>query len=70
MLPTKEDTAKDLGVLNIANALPQSLAPAMAPAILAVGANLPMGQYPTWYLFGAVVALAGAVLVYRIKGVR
>ncbi|MDQ0372337.1 MFS transporter [Cellulomonas humilata] len=70
VLPSKDDTAKDLGVLNIANALPQSLAPAMAPAILAVGANLPMGQYPTWYLFGAVVALAGAVLVYRIKGVR
>ena len=23
-----------------------------------------------WYLFGAVVALAGALLVYRIKGVR
>ena len=46
MLPNKDDTAKDLGVLNIANALPQSLAPAMAPAILAFGANLPHRAVP------------------------
>jgi len=70
VLPNPDDTAKDLGVLNIANALPQSIAPAIAPAIIALGAATPLGGYTTWYLFGAVVALAGAVLVYRIKGVR
>jgi len=70
VLPNPDDTAKDLGVLNIANALPQSIAPAIAPAILAVGSATPLGGYPFWYLFGAVVALAGAVLVYRIKAVH
>ncbi|PRY59604.1 MFS transporter [Glycomyces artemisiae] len=70
VLPNPDDTAKDLGVLNIANALPQSIAPAIAPAILAVGGATPLGGYPFWYLFGAVVALAGAVLVYRIKAVK
>ncbi|KJL43868.1 MFS transporter [Microbacterium trichothecenolyticum] len=70
VLPNPEDTAKDLGVLNIANALPQSIAPAIAPAIIAIGAATPLGGYTTWYLFGALVALAGAVLVYRIKGVK
>ena len=69
VLPNPDETAKDLGVLNIANALPQSIAPAMAPAIIALGAQTPIGGYPAWYLFGAVVALAGAVLVYRIKSV-
>lgn len=70
VLPNPDDVAKDLGVLNIANALPQSIAPAVAPSIIALGAATPLGGYPTWYLFGAVVALAGAVLVYRIKGVK
>ncbi|WP_194410247.1 MFS transporter [Microbacterium cremeum] len=70
VLPNPDDTAKDLGVLNIANALPQSIAPAIAPAIIAIGATTALGGYATFYLFGALVALAGAVLVYRIKGVK
>lgn len=70
VLPNPDDVAKDLGVLNIANALPQSIAPAIAPGIIAIGAATPLGGYTTWYLFGALVALAGAVLVYRIKGVK
>ncbi|WP_062290254.1 MFS transporter [Demequina phytophila] len=69
VLPNPQDTAKDLGVLNMANALPQSIAPAIAPAIIAFGATTALGGYTTWYLFGALIALAGAVLVYRIKGV-
>ena len=32
VLPDADDTAKDLGVLNIAGALPSSIAPAIAPA--------------------------------------
>lgn len=70
VLPNPDDVAKDLGVLNIANALPQSIAPAVAPTVIALGAATPLGGYATWYLFGALVALAGAVLVYRIKGVK
>lgn len=70
VLPNPDDTAKDLGVLNIANALPQSIAPAIAPAIIAFGATTALGGYTVYYLFGAVVALLGAVLVYRIKGVK
>lgn len=69
VLPNKADTAKDLGVLNMANALPQSIAPAIAPSIIAIGAATPLGGYTVWYLFGALVAFFGAVLVYRIKGV-
>ncbi|MGW8482248.1 MFS transporter [Microbacterium sp. NPDC055903] len=70
VLPNPADTAKDLGVLNIANALPQSIAPAIAPAIIAIGAATPLGGYSVWYIFGALIALLGAVLVYRIKGVK
>jgi len=70
VLPKTGDTAKDLGVLNIANALPQSLGPAVAPPIVAVGAGTALGGYPTFYLFGAAVTLTGALLILRIKGVK
>jgi multidrug transporter EmrE-like cation transporter len=57
-------------VLNIANALPQSLAPAVAVPIMALGTAVGLGQYQIWYGFGAVVAALGGILVYRIKSVR
>ena len=53
VLPNQNDTAKDLGVLNMANDMPQSIAPAIAPAIIAFGATTALGGYTTWYLFGA-----------------
>jgi MFS family permease len=37
VLPSKEDVAKDLGIFNIASAMPQSIAPAIAPIFLAIG---------------------------------
>lgn len=70
VLPNREDTAKDLGILNTANSLPQSIAPFVAPAVIAVGASTAIGGYQSWYLFGAIVSLVGAVLVYRVKSVR
>ncbi|MFT4148334.1 MAG: MFS transporter [Micrococcaceae bacterium] len=67
VLPHKDDTAKDLGVLNIANALPQSIAPFIAgPIILAAGAN----GYTLWFVIGAVLAILGGVTVMRVKGVN
>ncbi|MFK0283148.1 MFS transporter [Streptomyces sp. NPDC090499] len=69
-LPNQKDAGKDLAVLAVLGSLPQSIAPAIAPAILALGAALPMGGYATWFLFGALVSLSGAFLVFRVKGVR
>lgn len=70
VLPHKKDTAKDLGVLAITNGLPQSIAPAIAPAIIAFGGLIAINGYQLLYLVGAVVALLGAVFVYRVRGVR
>ena len=70
VLPNPDDVAKDLGVLNIANNIPQSIAPLIAPAIIGFGASTALGGYTMWYLVGAVIALAGAILVYRVKGVK
>ncbi|MFD0616242.1 MFS transporter [Paenibacillus sp. GCM10027629] len=37
ILPRKEDAAKDFGLMNVANALPQSIVPAIAPLLLTIG---------------------------------
>jgi MFS family permease len=65
VLPNKE-YAKDLGVLNIAGALPFSIAPAIAPAILAIG----NGSYSVLYAVAGVCAIIGAVAILPVKGVR
>jgi MFS family permease len=70
VLPRPEDLAKDLGVVNIANALPQVLAPVVAG--LVVTALRPVGYdvaYQSLYLAGAALTVLGAVLVMRIKSV-
>jgi MFS family permease len=65
VLPTDLDRGKDLGVINIANSMPQVLAPVIAAPIVAQA-----GGYPTLYVASSLFALAGAALIYRIKSVR
>ena len=64
VLPGAADRAKDLGVINIANALPQVLAPVLAAAVLGLGLG-----YPGLYLLAAAVSILGSVLVRRIRSV-
>jgi MFS family permease len=64
VLPKAADRGKDLGVINIAAALPQVLAPAVAAPIVTL-----LGGYTTLYLVAAVIGLAGTGLVYRIRSV-
>jgi MFS family permease len=66
VLPDKENAAKDLGVLNIAGALPFSVAPAIAPAILTIG----NGSYGALYAFAGVCAIVGAVAILPVRQVR
>jgi MFS family permease len=66
VLPDKRTAAKDLGVFNIAGALPFSVAPAIAPAILAISG----GSYGVLYAVAGVCALIGAFAILPVKGVR
>ena len=66
VLPDGSNAAKDLGVLNIAGALPFAVAPALAPALLALGD----GSYGFLYAVAGGCALLGAAAVVPIKGVR
>ncbi|MBT2414537.1 MFS transporter [Streptomyces sp. ISL-12] len=67
VLPDPEEAAKDMGVLNIGNALPQSLVPIMAPALLALGGG---GNYGALFLFGGVACVLGALAVQFIRSVK
>ena len=68
VLPDKEHTAaKDMGIFNIANSLPQSVAPAMAPLFLAIGGG---GNYTALFIAGAALSLLGAALIAPIRAVK
>lgn len=58
------DRGRHLGVINIANSLPQVLAPAIAFLFVK---NL--GGYVSLYVAAAVIGLLGAVFVVKIKSV-
>jgi MFS family permease len=66
VLPGKRSAAKDLGVFNIAGALPFSIAPAIAPAILAVGG----GSYGVLYMVAGLCAIIGAAAILPVRRVR
>jgi MFS family permease len=66
VLPDHANVAKDLGVMNIAGALPSSIAPAIAPAILAVG----HGSYGVLYVVAGAFAVVGAAAILPVKRVR
>ncbi len=65
VLPSGENRAKDMGIINIANTLPHSLAPVLAGAILAT-----MHSYSLLYVFAAVATLFGILVVLQLKNVR
>ncbi|MET7800786.1 MFS transporter [Streptomyces decoyicus] len=64
VLPAAAHRGKDMGVINIANSLPQVAAPALAAPLVHH-----LGGYRMLYAVAAAVGLVGALLVRRIRGV-
>ena len=64
VLPSEAGYAKDLGIINIANAGPQVLAPAIAAPIVSS-----LGGYPALYLTVAVITVLGSAFVWKIRSV-
>jgi MFS family permease len=70
VLPNRDtEAAKNMGVFNIANALPPSIVPALAPLLLAIGAGSG-GNYTALFLVGAVLVVLGAASTMLIRGAR
>jgi MFS family permease len=65
VLPRGEDAARDLGVLNIANAGPQVLAPLLAALIISH-----LGGYRMLFIAGGACGIAGAIAIMPVRSVR
>lgn len=65
VLPSADSFAKDLGVVNIAATLPQTLAPGVASFVI-----LTFGGYVALFPIGIVLSILGAFAVWFIKAVR
>jgi MFS family permease len=67
VLPDRElHAARNLGILNIANVLPQSLMPALAPGILFASG----GSYTVLFVMAAILVMLGAWAIRPVRGVR
>ena len=65
VLPNPDDRARDLGVINIANSMPQVLAPVLCALFVTE-----LGGYTSLYLATALITLLGALAVIPIRSVR
>ena len=67
VLPDQQrHAAKDLGILNIANALPQVIAPAIGATIL----SLADGDYSSLYVVGGAITFISACAILPVRSVR
>jgi len=67
VLPQREThAARNLGIFNIASVLPQSLMPALAPAILAMSG----GSYAALFVVAAAFSALSAWAILPLRGVR
>ncbi len=65
VLPDPESRGKDLGIMNIATAVPQAMAPLFGAGIVAA-----LGGFVGLFVLSAVFAFAGALAVARVKAVK
>lgn len=63
ILPRKEDSAKDFGIMNVANALPQSIVPAIAPFLLGAGTMMGIGDWTFFYIALAIFMVIGMISI-------
>ena len=71
VLPDPDNPAKDLGIMNLANQLPSTALPAVAPLILAIGASAANPQnFTALFVAGAIAAFLGALFILPIRSVK
>lgn len=65
VLPDAASRGKDLGIMNIASAVPQAIAP-----LIGAAAVVATGSFVLVFVLSAVFAFAGALAVSRVRSVR
>ena len=69
VLPNPDNSGKDLGVFNMANAMPQTLAPALGGALLAIN-SANNQNYDLLLWVAGIASVIGALVILPIKKVR
>jgi MFS family permease len=69
VLPNPDDAGKDLGVFNMANAMPQTLAPLLGGILLAIN-SVANQNYTLLLGVAGVLSIIGALVILPIKSVR
>ena len=64
VLPSAKSRGKDMGVINVANALPQVIAPTLAFISVTM-----LGGYTALFVVAAIIGISGALLVRNIRSV-
>ena len=65
MLPDAHTRGKDLGIMNIATAVPQAIAPLIGAVVVAA-----LAGFQGLFVLSAITALLGALAVLPIRSVR
>jgi MFS family permease len=65
VLPDAATRGKDLGIMNIASAVPQAIAPLIGAAAVVM-----TGSFVLVFVLSAVFAFGGALAVARVRSVR
>ncbi|MHC5795168.1 MFS transporter [Lacisediminihabitans sp. FW035] len=65
VLPDSHSRGKDLGIMNIATAVPQAFAPLLGAFVVAA-----MGGFTALFICSAIAAVLGGLAILPIKGVR
>lgn len=65
VLPDAESRGRDLGLINVANTLPQVLAPAVAALVVTT-----LGGYTVLFCCAAASAVVGGLFIRRVRAVR
>jgi len=71
LVPDSSNPGQGMSIMGLATTLPQSVVPAIAPALLVIGASAGNPQnYSALFLTGAIAGLVGAVLMLPIRNVK
>lgn len=62
------ESGRYMALAGLADSIPRSVGPLIAPAVISLGALTPVGGYPVLYLAGGAIALAGGLMIRRVRG--
>lgn len=65
VLPNPDSRGKDLGIMNVALAVPQAFGPLVGAAVVVA-----FGSFGGLFLVSGVIGLAGAILILKVRAVR